>query len=55
MLETAFSMLKDDLCEGVAVKLANRDKPFVVDIDTRVHAFGADIIHCEGEHEYPAL
>ena len=51
--ETAFAKLKDELCDGVAVKLANPDKPFVVEIDASIHAVGAVLLQREGEDEYP--
>ena len=54
-LKTAFLKLKDELCDGVAVKLQNPDKPFVVDTDPPIHAGGAVVRKSEGEEEYPTL
>ena len=49
------STLKDELCDGVAVKLPNPDKPFVVETDAIIHAVGAVVLEREGEAEYPTL
>ena len=38
VLETAFAKLKDELCDGVAVKLSNLHRPFVVENDASIHA-----------------
>ena len=43
-LETAFAKLKDELCDGVAIRLANPDKPVVVETDARIHAVVAAIL-----------
>ena len=55
VLETAFAKLNDELCDVVAVKLPNPDKPFVVETDASVHAIGAVLLQREGEDEYPTL
>ena len=55
VLETAFAKLKDKLCDGVAVKLPNPDKPCVLETDASIHAVGAVLLQREGEHEYPTL
>ena len=55
VLETAFAKVKDELCDGVDVKLLNPDKPFVVETDATIHAVGAVLLQREGEDEYPTL
>ena len=55
VLEMAFAKLKDELCDGGALKLPNPDKPFVVETDASIHAVGAVLLQSEGEEEYPTL
>ena len=55
VVESAFAKLKDDLCDGVTVKLPNPDKPFVVESHASVHAVGAVLLQSEEEDEYPTL
>ena len=55
VLEMAFANLKDELCDGVAVKLPNPDKSFVVETDASTHAVGAVLLQREGEEEYSSL
>ena len=52
VLEMSFSKVKDELCTGVAVKLPNQDKSFVVEGDASVHALAAVLLQSEGEEEY---
>ena len=47
--EMAFAKLKDELCNGVAVKLPNPDTPFVVETDASVHDAGAVHLQSEGK------
>ena len=51
VLETAFAKLKDELCDGVEVKLPNPDKRFVVGNDGSIHAVGSVLLLSEGEAE----
>ena len=55
VLETGFVKLKDELRKGVALKLPNPDKPFVVETDASIHAVGALVLQGEGEQEYCTL
>ena len=55
LLETALAKLKDHLCDGVAVRLPNPDKPFVVETAASIDAVGAVLLQSEGEEEYPTL
>ena len=51
LMETASSKLKDELCDGIAVKLSNSDKAFVVEPDASAHALGAVQLQSELEEE----
>ena len=53
VLETAFAKLKDELCDGVALKLPNPDKPFVMDTYASIHAVGAVLLQSEGKSSTP--
>ena len=55
VMEQAFANLKDDICDGVAVKVLNPDKPFVVETDRSIHSGGAILVQSEMEEHYPTL
>ena len=55
VLEMAFAMLKDELCDGVTVKVPNPDKPFVLEKHASVDAVGAVLLQSEVEEEYTTL
>ena len=55
MLETAFAKLKDEPCDGIAVRLPNPDKPLIVETDASLYAVRAVLLQREGEQEYPPL
>ena len=55
LVETDFRKLKDPLGDGVAVKLSNPDKPFVVETDERIPCLGAVLLQSEWEKLYAML
>ena len=55
VLKMAFTTLKDEICDDVAVKLPNPDNPFVVETHASLHAFGTALLQREWEAEYPTL
>ena len=55
VLETAFGKLKEELYDGVAVKLVNADQPSMVETDSRVLEVRAVLLQSDGEEEYPTL
>ena len=54
-LSDAFVKLKSDLCDSVALKLPNPEKPFVLETDASSVAVGAVLKQMDGEEEVSTL
>ena len=48
-------MQKHDLFDGLAVKLANPDKPIAVETEASIHDVGAVLLKSEVEEEYSTI
>ena len=51
----AFGKVKDELCEGFAVRLHNPDIRFVRETEGRIQAIGTVILKSDAEEEYPRI
>ena len=47
--------MKDEHCDGGALRLPNTDKPFVLETDGSIHALHAVLLQSEEDEEYPAV
>ena len=54
-LSDAYMRLKSDLCDSVALKLPNPEKPFVLETDASSVAVGAVLKQMDGDEEVSTL
>ena len=50
-LEPAFANLKDELCDGGAVRSLKPDIPFVIEADAPIPGVGTVLLQSEGEED----